>query len=114
MHNGYFSIDKEGGWTDKAENNQANRDNAERAFFHSALVVATESYEDWAVLVEEDGAERLYFVVETKGGLFADDLRDKEKAQVTCGTAHFKALELRESPAKYIVARSVDNMLGHT
>ena len=32
VHNGYFSIDKRGGWTDTAENNQANRDNAERAY----------------------------------------------------------------------------------
>ena len=31
-HNGYFSIDKKGGWTDTAENNQTNRDNAERAY----------------------------------------------------------------------------------
>ena len=32
VHNGYFSIDKKGGWTDTAENNQINRDNAERAY----------------------------------------------------------------------------------
>ena len=32
VHNGYFSIDRKGGWTDTAENNQANRDNAERAY----------------------------------------------------------------------------------
>lgn len=32
VHEGYFSIDKKGGWTDTAENNQANRDNAERAY----------------------------------------------------------------------------------
>ena len=32
VHNGYFSIDKKGGWTETAENNQANRDNAERAY----------------------------------------------------------------------------------
>ena len=31
-HDGYFSIDKKGGWTDTAENNQTNRDNAERAY----------------------------------------------------------------------------------
>ena len=31
-HEGYFSIDKRGGWTDTAENNQTNRDNAERAY----------------------------------------------------------------------------------
>ena len=32
VHNGYFSIDKKGGWTDTEEENQANRDNAERAY----------------------------------------------------------------------------------
>jgi len=32
VHNGYFSIDKKGGWTETAENNQTNRDNAERAY----------------------------------------------------------------------------------
>jgi len=32
VHNGYFSIDKKGGWSDTAENNQGNRDNAERAY----------------------------------------------------------------------------------
>lgn len=67
---------------------------------------------DWAVLVEKDGAERLYFVVETKSSLFTDDLRDKESAKIECGKAHFKALEARETPAKYIVARSVDDMLA--
>jgi type III restriction enzyme len=67
---------------------------------------------DWAVLVEKDGAERLYFVVETKGGLFADDLRDKEGAKIECGKAHFKALAVREEPARYLVARSVDEVLS--
>jgi len=67
---------------------------------------------DWAVLVEKDGAERLYFVVETKSGLFADDLRQHEHAKIECGKAHFKALELRESPAQYVVARSVENLLA--
>ncbi len=67
---------------------------------------------DWAVLVEEDGGERLYFVVETKSGLFSDDLRDHERAKIECGKAHFRALEVRESPAKYIVARSVDEVLA--
>lgn len=32
VHNGYFSIDKKGGWTDTSEGNQSNRDNAERAY----------------------------------------------------------------------------------
>ena len=66
---------------------------------------------DWAVLWEKDGAERLYFVVETKSGLFADDLRDKEKAKNECGRAHFKALAVGDNPAHFIVARNVDDML---
>ena len=69
---------------------------------------------DWAVLVEKDGAERLYFVVETKSGLFTDDLRDKEEAKIECGRAHFKALAVRERPARYIVARTVDDVLSST
>ena len=32
VHDGYFSIDKKRRWTDTAENNQTNRDNAERAY----------------------------------------------------------------------------------
>ncbi|MDN7869876.1 DEAD/DEAH box helicase family protein [Burkholderia multivorans] len=67
---------------------------------------------DWAVLVEKDGAERLYLVVETKSSLFTDDLSDKESAKIECGKAHFKALEVRETPARYVVARTVDDIIA--
>jgi len=67
---------------------------------------------DWAVLVEKDGAERLYLVVETKSSLFAEDLRDKEYAKIECGKAHFKALQVREAPAQYVVARTVTDILA--
>ncbi|CAI8859577.1 type III restriction-modification system endonuclease [Methylocaldum szegediense] len=67
---------------------------------------------DWAVLVEKDGAERLYLVVETKSSLFTDDLGDKESAKIECGKAHFKALEVRETPARYVVARTVDDIVS--
>jgi type III restriction enzyme len=67
---------------------------------------------DWAVLLEKDGAERLYFVVETKSGLFTDDLRDKERAKIECGKAHFRALEAREAPAQYVVAKNIDDVLA--
>ena len=67
---------------------------------------------DWAVLVEKDGAERVYFVVETKSSLFMDDLRDKESAKIECGKAHFKALAVREAPAKYVVGRTLDEVLA--
>jgi type III restriction enzyme len=67
---------------------------------------------DWAVLVEKDGEERVYFVVETKSGLFTDDLREKESAKIECGKAHFKALSIGETPARYVVARSVEDVLN--
>ena len=66
---------------------------------------------DWAILVEKGGEERLYFVVETKSGLFKDDLREKENAKIECGRAHFHAIAEGESPAQYIVARNVDDVL---
>ncbi len=66
---------------------------------------------DWAVLVEKDGAERLYLVVETKSSLFADDLRAAEGAKIKCGKAHFDALAVGESPARYVTARSVEEIL---
>ena len=67
---------------------------------------------DWAVLVEKDGAERLYFVVETKSSLFTDDLRDKESAKIECGKAHFNALAVGESPAPFIQARNIDDLMA--
>jgi type III restriction enzyme len=47
---------------------------------------------DWAVLVEMDAQEKLYFVVETKGSLFTDALRPTEQAKIDCGREHFKAM----------------------
>jgi len=69
---------------------------------------------DWAVLVEKDGEERLYFVVETKSGLFLDDLRDKERAKIECGKAHFQALAVGENPAQFILARAVDDLMNRS
>ncbi len=48
---------------------------------------------DWAILVEKDGAETLYFVVETKGSTAQEDLRFNEHGKIMCGRKHFEALE---------------------
>ncbi len=69
---------------------------------------------DWAVLVNKDGTRRLYFVVETKSSLFTDDLRNKESAKIECGKAHFKALAVGENPARYLVARTLNDVLSAT
>ncbi len=67
---------------------------------------------DWAVLVEKDGIERLFLVVETKSSDFKDELYEKEYAKTKCGKAHFEALEVKESPAKYYVVKKVEDLLA--
>ena len=64
---------------------------------------------DWAVLIDSDEGERLYFVVETKASLFADDLRGAESAKIECGKAHFNALKVGESPARDRAKLVTDN-----
>lgn len=66
---------------------------------------------DWAILFDQDGTQRLYFVVETKSSLFTDDLRRKEDAKIECGKAHFAALEGAANPARYLVATSFSDVL---
>ena len=66
---------------------------------------------DWAVLVEIEGRRRLYLVVETKGSLFADDLRTQEAAKIACGKEHFAALaEKADEPARFVTATRLDDV----
>ena len=68
---------------------------------------------DWAVLVEVDGQEKLYFVVETKGSSWWDDLRHTEGAKIKCGEKHFAELAVGDSAAQYIKVKTVDDMMSH-
>lgn len=67
---------------------------------------------DWAVLMEMDGTERLYFVVETKntgtGTVIEDLLKASEQDKIACGRKHFEAID---SGASYVVASSYDTLL---
>ncbi len=47
---------------------------------------------DWAVLIEVDGKDKLYFVLETKADIMFDALRPTESAKIKCGKKHFEAL----------------------
>jgi type III restriction enzyme len=67
---------------------------------------------DWAVLIERDGAERLYFVVETKSSLSIEDIRATEQAKIQCGEVHFKALAQGDNPAKFVRATSLDDVFS--
>lgn len=69
---------------------------------------------DWAVLIDQDGEEKLYFVVETKSSGWWDDLRHHEGAKIKCGEKHFQAIAVEPNPAHFIKATSVDGVMKHT
>ena len=48
---------------------------------------------DWAVYLDKDGTEGLYFILETKGSTSLFDLRTTEQLKIHCGKKHFEALE---------------------
>lgn len=47
---------------------------------------------DWAVFIEKNNSEKLFFVFETKGSIISEDLRAREEGKIKCGEKHFKAL----------------------
>jgi type III restriction enzyme len=47
---------------------------------------------DWAVLLENSNEEKLYFVLETKGNILAEELRLREVSKIACGHKHFEAI----------------------
>ena len=64
---------------------------------------------DWAVLIEQDGKDKLYFVVETKSTLFSVERRPEENAKIKCGNAHFEALG---DDVTFTVSNSMDDFSG--
>ena len=47
---------------------------------------------DWAVMIDQNGEKKLYFVLETKGNIDTDALRKTENEKIQCGREHFAAL----------------------
>ena len=47
---------------------------------------------DWAILIEREDAEQLFFVVETKGSTDESMLRPAEKSKIDYGKKHFEAI----------------------
>jgi type III restriction enzyme len=45
---------------------------------------------DWAIVAEDNGSERLYFVSETKSTTNYDELRPDEVRKIKCGQKHFE------------------------
>lgn len=106
----YDSAGIEKGFAEDLEKNEAVKVYAKLPAWFKVPTPLGSYNPDWAVLIEKDGSERLYFVVETKGSLFKDDLRDKEGAKIHCGKQHFKAISVDANPARYVVATSLDDV----
>ena len=102
----------EAGFADQLEKNTAVKVYAKLPWWFRVPTPLGSYNPDWAVLIEQDNGERLYFVVETKGSLFTVDRRGIENAKIECGKAHFNALKVSESPARYEVASSVDRLFA--
>ena len=69
---------------------------------------------DWAVVVQHDTEEKLYFVVETKGSTWWDDLRHLEAAKIKCGEHQFEAIAKNtHNPARYIRAADAGCVTGY-
>jgi type III restriction enzyme len=71
---------------------------------------------DWAVLVQHDGHDRLYFVVETKptADLYDDARRVSENDKILCGRKHFKTIAKDESAARFITAGTIDDLINES
>ncbi len=105
-----YDSDTEAAFADQLEKNTAIKVYAKLPGWFTVPTPLGGYNPDWAVLVEEDGAERLYFVVETKSSLFRHDIRESEQAKIDCGEAHFKALAVGENPAGFKRAVKVEDL----
>lgn len=47
---------------------------------------------DWAVVLDKNGEEKLYFILETKGSTLTENLRFIEDSKIRCGEKHFEAI----------------------
>src|SRR5690606_27994491 len=64
---------------------------------------------DWAILINENGEEKFYFVAETKSTLKRTELRRSEAKKIACGRGHFKAID---EDVEFTVATKLDDVLN--
>lgn len=62
---------------------------------------------DWALVIGEDGEEKVYFVAETKGTDDINALKGTEKHKILCGTKHFEVLD---SDINYKVCKELKSL----
>lgn len=60
---------------------------------------------DWAIMYNKGDGDQLYFVTESKGTIFDENLRPIEKGKIHCGKQHFNSIGSR-----MIVATNIDDV----
>ena len=63
---------------------------------------------DFAIVVEVEGEERLYFVLESKGSDLEEDRRGKENQKIKCAKRHFELLSCEYNDLKYVVEKDFE------
>ena len=98
-----YDSDVEHGFAEKLESNESVKVYAKLPNWFKVPTPLGSYNPDWAVVIEDNGLNKLYFVVETKGSIEGKDLRPKEQAKIRCGEKHFAALG---NDAKFMKADS--------
>ena len=65
---------------------------------------------DWAVVLDAEDGEKLYFVAETKGTEVIEDLKGNERRKILCGRKHF---EVVDSDLKYEVVKELKSLKNY-
>ena len=66
---------------------------------------------DWAVVLDTDEGEKLYFIAETKGTDNINDLKGTEKKKIFCGRKHFEVID---TGIKYEVVKQLKSLKNLT
>lgn len=96
-----YDSDVERNFAEQLENNESVKVYAKLPDWFKVPTPLGSYNPDWAVVIEDNGLNKLYFVVETKGSIEGKDLRPKEQAKIQCGEKHFAALG---NDAKFVKA----------
>ncbi|MEA1959960.1 MAG: DEAD/DEAH box helicase family protein [Bacillota bacterium] len=87
-----YDSDNEASFAQKFENNQSVKLYAKLPNWFKIPTPLGNYNPDWALLIDKDGEQKLYFVLETKANILNEALRPTESAKIKCGYKHFESL----------------------
>ncbi len=87
-----YDSENEANFAQKFENNKSIKLYAKLPDWFKIATPLGSYNPDWAILIEINGEQKLYFVLETKANILSEALRPTESAKIECGHKHFEAL----------------------